>query len=118
MNNRRLVSAHFPYLPIHLQLRRTRQDMEALLDTGFDGDVALPSELIIDGDPPDGHQRWRLADGSTVRAPYYLGRLRVGSVEIAPVVVTAMGDEAIVGTGILDEFTVILDHAQRLIMES
>ena len=41
-----------------------------------------------------------------------------GSVEIAPIVVTAMGDEAMVGTGIRTEFTVILDHAQRLIMEA
>ena len=118
MNNRRLVSAHFPYLPIQLRVRRAIQDVEALLDTGFDGDVAFPAELIMNGDPPDGHQRWRLADGSTVRAPCYLGRMRVGSVEIAPIVVTAMGDEAMVATGILTEFTVILDHAQRLIMET
>ena len=117
MNRRRVVSSRFPYLPVHVAVRSARHDVEALLDTGFDGDLALPPELVMNGDPPDGHHRWRLADGSIVRAPFYVGTLRVGATEMMGMLVTAMGDEPIVGRGILTEFTVILDHAQRLIIE-
>ena len=34
----RLVSSRFPYLPIRLQVRQRVEDLEALLDTGFDDD--------------------------------------------------------------------------------
>jgi predicted aspartyl protease len=117
MNGNRLISTRFPFLPIHIQIRRGSHDLEALLDTGFDGDLVLPPELIADGDPPDGYHRWRLADGSIVRAPYYLGTLQVGPVDVAPIVVTALGDEPLVGRGILSDMTIILDHAQRVIVE-
>lgn len=79
--------------------------------------MALPPEMVTNGGPPDGHQRWRLADGSTVTAPYYVGSIRLGTTELPLIVVTALGDEPIMGCGILTEFTVILDHAQRLIVE-
>ena len=37
--SRGLVSSRFPYLPIHVEVRHGSHDLEALLDTGFDGDV-------------------------------------------------------------------------------
>jgi hypothetical protein len=52
MSSPRLVSGRFPYLPIHLEVRRGMHDLELLLDTGFDGDVSLPPELIMNGAPP------------------------------------------------------------------
>ena len=117
MNSPRLISSRFPYLPIHLEVRRGIHDLEALLDTGFDGDVALPPELIINGEPADGHQRWKLADGSTVLAPYYVGTAHLGNTEVAGILVTAIGDEPIIGRAIIMEFNVILDHGQRVIVE-
>lgn len=113
----RLTSSRFPYLPVHLEVRRGVHDLEALLDTGFDGDIALPTDLIMNGDPPDGHQRWRLADGSTALAPFYLGIVKLATTELSDIHVTAMGDEPIVGRGIISQFTLILDHGRRVVVE-
>jgi predicted aspartyl protease len=113
----RLVSNRFPYLPVHLEVRRGVHDVEALLDTGFDGDVSLPPAMISNGGQPDGHQRWILADGSTVLAPYYLGTLRIGTIEVPGILVTAVGDEPLLGRGILTDVTVTLDHGRRVIVE-
>ncbi len=40
--NRRLTSFRFPYLPLRLSLGAESKDVDTLLDTGFDGDVAVP----------------------------------------------------------------------------
>jgi predicted aspartyl protease len=39
--NQRVVSSHFPYLPLQLEIRQELHELEALLDTGFDGYVAI-----------------------------------------------------------------------------
>lgn len=117
MNQSHVVSARFPYLPLHLEVRHRVADVEALLDTGFDGDVIVPSHLVTNGQAPNGHLRWELADGSRVLAPYYLGMVRIGTLGPYPVVVTALGDEPMVGRKLIERFTVILDHGQRLIVE-
>jgi predicted aspartyl protease len=49
----RLVSEHFPYLPLRLEVRGRTSAVEALLDTGFDGDVAVPPDLFANGEPDD-----------------------------------------------------------------
>jgi predicted aspartyl protease len=113
----RLISEHFPYLPIHLEVRKGIHDVEALLDTGFDGDVSLPPQMIMNGAPPDGHQQWTLADGSTVLAPYYLGTIRLGDHVTEGIQVSAVGDEPLIGCGVIAGVTVILDHARRVIVE-
>lgn len=58
-----------------------------------------------------------LADESRVRAPIYRGTVRVGSLSPFPVDVTALGDVPIVGRGVTDRYTIILDHGRRVILE-
>lgn len=117
MTNGRLVSLRFPYLPIQLELRLQGVELEALLDTGFDGDVIVPRPLITTRFAPDGYLWWTLADGSRVLAPYYVGTVRVGQLGAVPAVVTTLGDEPLVGRGVTGHFTIILDHGQRLMVE-
>lgn len=95
----RLTSSHFPYLPLRLEVRQRIDDVEALLDTGFDGDVALPAALVEADHPPDGYLPCRLADGSEILTPLYRGAVRVGSLSAFPVVVIAVGDERSLGAG-------------------
>ena len=114
--NPRLVSEHFPYLPLRLAVRRGTYAIEALIDTGFDGDVAVPPALLPDGDP-DQYQRWTLADGSAVYAPLYFGTVQVGDVSKLDVLITVLGDEPIVGRGVTDRFPLVLDHGQQVIVE-
>jgi hypothetical protein len=53
-----LFSSHFPYLPFHLEVGHRADDVEALLDTGFDGALAVPPSLVTNGRPPTGYSRW------------------------------------------------------------
>jgi len=110
------VSERFPYMPIHLESRGGTVDTEALLDTGFDGDVAVPSDLLTAGQT-DGHLRWTLADGSTILAPYYLGEVAVADMGPFPCLITALGDEPLVGRGVAEHFRITLDHGLTVAVE-
>jgi predicted aspartyl protease len=111
-----VTSERFPYLPIRLSVDQQVIDVEALVDTGFNGDLVMPLDLI-GGVTPSSHLYWALADGSPVRAPVYRGAVQLGSLGTFPILVTALGDEPIIGRGLTDRFRVILDHGRRLIVE-
>lgn len=112
----RLVSERFPYLPMRLAVARQTHAIEALIDTGFDGDLAVPPDLLTDS-VPDDFQRWTLADGSVVYTPMHFGQVQMDEVGVVDVLVTGLGDEPIVGRGVTDRFRLILDHAERVIVE-
>lgn len=113
----RLISSRFPYLNIQFEARHTNRRVEAFFDSGFDGDLAVPKALIANGDPPDGHQIWRLADNSEILVSYYLGTVSLGRLGTFDAVIVTIGDEPLIGRGITDQFNVILDHGKRLIVE-
>jgi predicted aspartyl protease len=112
-----LISSRFPYLPLRLDVNRRSLDVEALLDTGFDDDVAVPPELITNGQPPTGYSRWVLADGSRVSAPVYRGMVQVGHFGPFRALIIAIGDEPIAGRGVTDRLRITLDHGQQVIVE-
>lgn len=97
---RRLISSHFPYLTIRFKTPPTDMNAEAFFDSGFDGDLALPQGLIANGDPPDGHQIWRLADNSEILVSYYLGTVSLGKLGTFSAVIVTIGDEPLIGRGI------------------
>ena len=118
MRDGRLISERFPYLLISFEVRQREASVEALLDTGFDGDLLVPADLIADGETPDGYLNWTLADGSVVRAPVYFGTVRVGEMAPIAVSVTALGEETLLGVGVASHFSIVLDHGRRVIVES
>ncbi len=61
--------------------------------------------------------RWTLADDSIVTAPAYRGAVYVGDFAALSSFITALGDEYLIGRAITDQFTVILDHGERVILE-
>ena len=110
-------STRCPYLPVTFTLRDLGHTVEALLDTGFDGDVAVPAALIGNSGPPDSFKLWVLADGSRVRAAVYAGTAQVGELPPMPVDIIALGSELIIGRGVTDLYRIILDRGQRVIVE-
>ena len=94
----------------------------ALLDTGFSDQLAVPTSALEDepalvGDP-DTWVNVRVADGRSIAVPLFDGTIELpnlSTVEGASIMV--MGDQYIVGRGILDLYKVTLDHGQRLIIE-
>lgn len=112
-----LKSSHFPYLKISIKVLHRDIKIEALVDTGFDGDIAIPPELVLNGDPPAGYVRWTLASGQTILAPYFMGTIKVGNFRLISIQITVLGDEPIIGRGIIDRFKITLDHGQKVILE-
>ncbi len=101
------VSAGEPVLPLTLlgttDAPARRIEVETIVDTGFDGELALAPGLIRRlGYPYAGFTRGTLADGSTVRLDYHEGRVLWHGKE-RPVVVLAAGEAAdpLVGTALL-----------------
>ncbi|PKB73126.1 MAG: hypothetical protein BZY75_03465 [SAR202 cluster bacterium Io17-Chloro-G7] len=88
---------------------------EALLDTRFDGALAVPP-LLMEGQEPDWLQVWTLADGSQVPSPVYRGIVQLSDFQPMPILVVALGPEWIMGLGILRHFSVTLDHGQRVVV--
>ena len=62
------------------------------------------------------YQRWTLADGGQVQAPIYRGTVQVGTFQPTPALIVALGDEHIIGLGVLNNFTVTFDHGRRVIV--
>jgi len=81
-------------------------ERQLIVDTGFDGGIALPMELILRLDLPIiGHCRFRLATGEEAELPMHWGRVRLGDevfeIEVIP------GDH-LLGTGFLSRAYTIL----------
>lgn len=112
-----LVSSHFPYISIKVTFRNREETVEALLDTGFDGDVILPEGFIENGEIADDYNPWRLADSSVIHAPAYRGSAQIGKKKIGDVLITILGNKPIVGRNIINNFKITLDHGKRVIIE-
>jgi predicted aspartyl protease len=91
--------------------------IEALVDTGFDGDVVLPAGTVTAA--PDFETTWRLADGSRVRSSTYVAEVELRRLSGSyPVMASVLGDEFFVGRGLTDRFLLVLDHGRQLTVEA
>ena len=76
-------------------------EIEAVVDTGFDGELQLPPELVGRlGHPYEGRTRGVLADGSEDWFRYHTGRVVWHGVEREVVVISSEGDP-LVGMALL-----------------
>lgn len=120
-----LVGFRFPYIPLRIVFTTAHQSLdlviEALVNTGFDGDVIVPSSLIDElaaTEEPDSFVIWRLADGSEVVARAYVGTAELPGIPGShAVLISVLGDEPIAGRGLTDRFRLILDHGERIALE-
>jgi predicted aspartyl protease len=117
MTNGRPRGPRFPYLPIRFDIQQQIVTADALLDTGFDGDVVVPGGTVTRGRMPDGYSRWTLADGSTVLAPYHVGTVEMDGHGPFPAVIVVLGTEVLIGAGAVRHVTIVLDHGQRVIIQ-
>jgi predicted aspartyl protease len=115
--SQQVTSDEYPYLPVRFGTRNQVVEEAALLDTGFTGSLAIPATWRNRLGRPDGWGRWRLADGSIIHAPVYLGSVEIiGLPEVRAATIVVVGDEYILGRRILDRYEITLDHGQRVIV--
>jgi predicted aspartyl protease len=125
--SKRLISTKYPYLPLTIRVRINKSkhlalDTQALIDTGFSGDIVVPTTGELQQFPPDAYATWTMADGSEVLAPIFLGTIRFPHLdedvaEMVGVTVTVLGDQALIGQSILRHFTLTLDHGKQVTLE-
>jgi predicted aspartyl protease len=98
-------------------------ETEALIDTGFDGDVIVPSQMVSGSVVSDGLMQWKLADGSlladgsVIVSPVYLGTAQIAGLSEEPVTISAVGSETLIGSSLVRRFLVTLDHGARVVFE-
>ena len=115
----RYLGDHVPYVPVRLRLNGQPTDLviEALVDTGFDGDVIVPASYVV-GAEARGESTWTLADGSEVLASHYIGNVQLGNLVGSHLVsVTGLGEEALLGRSLMDRFLLTLDHGRSILIE-
>ena len=125
--SKKLISTKYPFLPLTIHVRVTKSKnldlaTQALIDTGFSGDIVVPAAEELKQSPPDAYATWTMADESEVLAPIFLGRIRFPELdddiaEMVGVTITVLGDQALIGQSVLRRFTLTLDHGKQVILE-
>ena len=116
----RASSSRFPYISIRIDFREEpyQLELEAFIDTGFDGELILPMALAADLPPSKRITTWRMADGSPIRTPHYPITVQVlglsGNFEANA---SLLGDLTMIGRLITNRFRINLDHGREVVVE-
>ena len=114
-----VVTPAYPYVEIEFAVGAFRSPtFLAYVDTGFDGYLIIPVTQTSLLGPPQFSAPWELGDGSVVQAEEYRGEILVSGLAITiPARITLLGEEYLVGRGVVDQLRIIFDHGQRLLLE-
>lgn len=117
-----VTSSNFPYLKVHVLISNQQYpdhefDVEPLVDTGFDGGLAVPQQMIPATVTPAGQSMWELADGTEITAFWYFGYVTVGQLPPVPTVVITLDNNPLLGRHVTDKFRLIFDRGRRLVVE-
>jgi predicted aspartyl protease len=125
--SKKLTSSKYPFLPLTIHVRVSHRknidlNTQALIDTGFSGDIVVPVTEELKKSKPGAYATWTMADGSEVLAPIFLGTIRFPQLdddvaEMVGVTITVLGDQALIGQSILRRFTLTLDHGKQVVLE-
>jgi len=114
----KIVSKDYPYLQITVRFGKHSSESSAIIDTGFTGHVAIPMSMS-NGDLglPTYKEIWKLADGSTTSAPVYRGFVEIVSFISIPALIVVMGDDYMLGRGVVDHLKVTFDRGKKVVVE-
>lgn len=95
---------------------RGRRTIEAVIDTGFDGDLTLPVQLAIQlGLDLCATQCFELADGSIQDQLVFLGNIHLGDLQRAAEIILTDSTDALVGSGLLADQILEIDYLNRTV---
>lgn len=113
-----MSEAPYPSLALRFTIHGLIGQAHALVDTGFDDYLVVPTSLIAALPYPWHRQRLQVADGAVIEVPAYPGTIelldRPGPINAY---IFALGDEYLLGLATLNHFKVTFDHGQRVIVE-
>jgi predicted aspartyl protease len=93
-------------------------DVEALVDTGFDGGLAVPPGLIPDHARAVGETFCILADGSSLRARSYVGFVSVGSLLPIDAIIMEIPGEALLGRAVTNRYRLSFVYGRQVMLET
>jgi predicted aspartyl protease len=118
-----VTSSRYPFIRIRVTIRQpiaaNQQilDLEAMIDTGFDGGVVIPKSLLDPALTPVRYLPWSLADDSELLLPAFAGIVEIGNLPSFPTVVMPLSEDTLVGRHVIDNYRVIFDHGSQVIVE-
>ncbi|MFN8635792.1 MAG: hypothetical protein U0893_18240 [Chloroflexota bacterium] len=115
-------SSRFPYLPVHVIIGHPlypdfQLDIEAYVNTGFDGGLVVPLGLIPDRVRSFGKMKCHLADGSEIEAPFYRGWVSVGAFPPMPAMIMTLLDRALLGLAITNHHRLSFHYGRQVVLE-
>jgi predicted aspartyl protease len=117
-------SSNFPYLPIRITIRQTGVEyheqvleVEAKVDTGFDGGVVIPKDLLDQTLVAYRLLPWSLADGSEVLLPAFLGDVQIGHLPPVRTIIMPLGDEPLIGRHVTNNYIMTFYRGTTITIE-
>jgi clan AA aspartic protease len=106
-----VISKDYPYLRVKVTVRNFSSHFQALIDTGFDGHLVLPEALRGQLGEPDSHVKAGLADGSGRIAAVHRGGVEIVGLDVVHLArIILLGDECLLGQGIIKRLKITFDH--------
>ena len=108
-----------PIMEIRVGGSRGEISLNAIVDTGFSGDVSLPTSIAVQlGLELWGSEVFELADGNRVEGLVFAGRLVLEDEEREAEIVLSNSQEALLGTGLLRGRCLEIDfRSKRVIIQ-
>ena len=119
MDGRTVTSDDFPYIPIRITIEEWETEAEALLDTGFSGEIVIPETAMPeDIGPPAYHAPYRVADDREILAPVFYGNIQIpGLPPVSDIAIVVLGSRYIIGVGVIGLYRIILERGTQVIIE-
>jgi predicted aspartyl protease len=110
--------ARYPSLAFRLTVGSVVIDGFGLLDSGFEGFMAVPIEVVASLPAPEYRQEAETVSGEFLAVPVWFGSAELADVPGAfDVRVIAIGDEFLIGLQTMNQFRITLDHGRRVLVE-
>ena len=107
------------WVQVECRIGRYRDQVQAILDTGFSGLLCLPAHMLdwlrINAGEPEGEWLVELGDGSRVQSPFYIGSVKVAVVgQEALGHIYLLGNEPLVGLKALQGLSVVMTPEPKI----
>jgi predicted aspartyl protease len=113
-----MTPAPYPSLRVRYVASGVAGEANAIVDTGFDGYLAIPESLIGSLPEPTYRRRYRTASGESVVVAAFRGTVELVDLPgPIPARIIALGEDFLIGIQTLNHFRVTFDHGQRVIIE-
>ena len=106
-----------PRIQITVEGHRMERTIDAIVDTGFNGDICLPISIAIElGLELCAYQTTELADGSLQLGLLFIGRAALQDEPLADVeILLTESEDGLSGVAMLSDYKLEVDFAQQIV---